>query len=233
MYYIYAIVNRVNKKVYIGQTVRNPYKRMEEHCSPTSGCWALRDAIQEYGRENFDFLIIAKTNSRKRLNELEAKLIKKFNTIIPNGYNIKAEGGQSGTIPVRLSRKLTNEYKKLYKLIKEKRAIAHIRNTKELWTTRSLNNRYIDPQLEESKQYSLGMLLTMFDRGYPIESIREILIKSKVPKLGNNQKWTEEFIKYLIVKYYKVRDIVIDPEVDYMSVLEKMLLESGYQIETS
>lgn len=233
MYYIYAIVNRVNKKAYIGQTVRNPYKRMEEHCSPSSGCWALRDAILEYGRENFDFLIIAQTDSRKRLNELEAELIKKFNTVIPNGYNIKAEGGQSGIIYVKIPRKLSAEYVKIYKRIKEKRVPNKLSGMKEIWDNRSLNNRYREPDVSDAKLYSLGMILSMFQERYPIESIKEILIKSKVTKLGLNQKWTNEFIKDMIVKYYKIREYVIDPEIDYLSVLELMLLETGYRIETT
>ena len=52
---IYKIENKINHKVYIGQS-KNPYERFKQHCYRKSKYKSLiYDAIQKYGKENFSF----------------------------------------------------------------------------------------------------------------------------------------------------------------------------------
>lgn len=97
---IYSIKNNINNKLYIGQTLlsRGTNKRFNEHINEAinniKGCTALNNAILKYGKDNFTvnvLLICSVTLS----DHYESKFIEMYNTISPNGYNIKT-GGKKG-----------------------------------------------------------------------------------------------------------------------------------------
>ena len=95
---IYRIRNKLTGKCYIGETKeQDPYKRWKQHRNNFKrgvGCTALRDAFQKYGEETFEFQILFFCFDEDRFHyEIEA--IAKYNTQVPNGYNI-AKGGQGG-----------------------------------------------------------------------------------------------------------------------------------------
>jgi len=90
---IYVITNLLNDKRYVGQTI-SFYHRWNQHKSKNPEQQIGKD-IQKYGRENFKFEIIEKCKIEE-LDEKEDYWIKKLNTIIPYGYNIKY-GGINGS----------------------------------------------------------------------------------------------------------------------------------------
>lgn len=83
---IYKIENKLTHKVYIGQSVHIE-KRWQEHCQMSTNS-LIGKAIKKYGKDNFDFSVIEFVSDVKLLNELEAKYIKLYNSLVPNGYNI-------------------------------------------------------------------------------------------------------------------------------------------------
>lgn len=88
---IYKIQNKINNKVYIGQS-KNIYLRWYGHrCDAKVKDYPLYKAIRKYGIENFSFSIIEEC----QISELASKedyWISFYNSYIPNGYNInKAE----------------------------------------------------------------------------------------------------------------------------------------------
>jgi group I intron endonuclease len=87
--YLYVITNFVNDKWYIGIT-NNPKKRWSSH--KKSNTPVISKAIKKYGCENFEFKIIT-SGTRQEMFKLEEICIAKFNTQVPNGYNI-APGGE-------------------------------------------------------------------------------------------------------------------------------------------
>ncbi len=91
---IYKITNQISGKVYIGQS-RHIHKRWQEHCQPSSDS-VISKAIKKYGQENFTFEIIEEC-PLEQLNEREEFYIKKYNSCIPNGYNVmsSSDGIQS------------------------------------------------------------------------------------------------------------------------------------------
>lgn len=90
---IYKITNLVNGKIYIGQSI-HPNRRWIEHKQAAMNGiddYPIHLAIRKYGKDNFIFEILEWTSDYD--NE-EIKLIALYNSLIPNGYNIR-EGGQS------------------------------------------------------------------------------------------------------------------------------------------
>ena len=98
MGFIYKITNTISKKCYIGETVKpDPEKRWIQHKNTIKrgiGCPALQDAVKKYGIDNFRFDVLLICFDEDRF-KYEIEYIKKYNTVVPNGYNI-LEGGPGG-----------------------------------------------------------------------------------------------------------------------------------------
>jgi group I intron endonuclease len=98
MGFIYRITNTENKKVYIGQTIQDdPIKRWKKHIEAVkyrNGCPVLSNAIKHYGIEKFKFEVLIICFDED-LDKFEIEYIKKYNCIVPNGYNVQ-EGGNLG-----------------------------------------------------------------------------------------------------------------------------------------
>lgn len=91
--YVYKITNKLNGKVYVGQTVSNPLKRFDHHYSRAlrgDGSW--QSDILKFGKENFELDLICEVQDENRL-ELRKKLISlegffiDYYDSIKNGYN--------------------------------------------------------------------------------------------------------------------------------------------------
>lgn len=90
-YKVYAHINKINDKIYIGQTKYTLKKRYQK--TGYRGCRYFYNAIQKYGWENFDHIVLVENLSLEMSNIIEEELIKKYNTTNHNvGYNI-AFGG--------------------------------------------------------------------------------------------------------------------------------------------
>lgn len=83
---IYKITNKINGKIYIGETVQD----FERRCRPQAykSCTALSAAFEKYGWENFDKQIIEDDIEESLLASKEESYILQFNSMTPNGYNI-------------------------------------------------------------------------------------------------------------------------------------------------
>lgn len=91
---IYKITNRVNGKVYIGQTTMSLTKRWRYHCTPSSSyCRLLHRAIQKYGRENFTVEQIDVACDRDELDWKETYWISFYDSMNRDkGYNLLSGG---------------------------------------------------------------------------------------------------------------------------------------------
>ena len=87
--YVYKITNLINNKIYIGIT--NDYKRRwSNHKSCKTSL--IGKAIQKYKVENFNFEILYSNLSIEEASNKEIELIKQYDCIVPNGYNISKGG---------------------------------------------------------------------------------------------------------------------------------------------
>lgn len=114
MGFIYKITNKVNGKVYIGQTIMPVKNRMYKHFSKArtgEGTTGIDAAIRKYGEENFEIEQILECPNED-LDFQEKFYISKYNSF-ENGYNLTT-GGQFGTTSLNLDiTEVTKKYQEL------------------------------------------------------------------------------------------------------------------------
>lgn len=92
-YYVYAIENKVNGKLYIGVS-NNPNRRYKEHLRRINGvygCPKLGNAIAHHGADNF-YIQTVYQGSKGQCIDMEIYLISTLNTLL-KGYN-SSQGGE-------------------------------------------------------------------------------------------------------------------------------------------
>jgi len=110
-YYLYKITNKVNNKLYIGIT-STPKQRKAKHFSQSKqeNPTVIRNAMDKYGRENFDFEIIC-IGEKGYILDLEVKAIELYKAREKrSGYNIKPGGETGRGYAVRSSKRDTPVY---------------------------------------------------------------------------------------------------------------------------
>ena len=90
--YIYKITNNINGKIYIGQTTRSVEERWSNHCSASSKCHAIKNAIDKYGKENFICSILTQCSDKNSLDYWEKYYINLYDSYL-NGYNCSYNPG--------------------------------------------------------------------------------------------------------------------------------------------
>ena len=87
--YIYKITNKVNGKVYIGQSIRPIEQRFLRHINDAVNNILdthFARAIRKYGKENFYIELVETCDNQTELNLREQYWIRKYDSI-NNGYN--------------------------------------------------------------------------------------------------------------------------------------------------
>lgn len=91
-YCVYMHINKINGKIYIGQT-KNKKERWSRQGHCYKGCTYFYNAIQKYGWSNFKHVILEDNLTQNQANEKEIYYINLYNSRDPEkGYNI-ARGG--------------------------------------------------------------------------------------------------------------------------------------------
>lgn len=87
---VYKIMNDVNGKVYVGQTIYSPEWRFDRHVSDAFGPRKLDThfarAIRKYGAEHFSITVLEECESKDKLTEAEYRWIVELDAV-KSGYN--------------------------------------------------------------------------------------------------------------------------------------------------
>lgn len=91
--------NKINGKIYIGQTGTSVNKRWQNG-KGYKGCLLFERAINKYGWDNFEHIIVADNLTKEESSKMEKDLIALYHSNNPQkGYNISI-GGESGSVGV-------------------------------------------------------------------------------------------------------------------------------------
>jgi group I intron endonuclease len=115
---VYMHINMVNNKVYIGQTGQNPNERWRNGLGYKKDQPAIYRAIQKYGWDNFEHIILQNNLTESEAKEKEKELIQYFHSNDKRyGYNL-TDGGE-GSAGHRTSEeaklRISKTLKKIYK----------------------------------------------------------------------------------------------------------------------
>jgi len=104
---IYIVKNKINDKVYVGQSWNGGHYRFSEHMghSTTNECPKFYNAVRKHDKKNFYFEILASCKIQLDADYLEDLFITEYNSI-KNGYNIR-QGGATGKMSEETKLKLS------------------------------------------------------------------------------------------------------------------------------
>lgn len=95
-YKLYKITNTNTLEAFVGHS-KQAFKRVQEHLGHTdhNGSKLLRAAVEAFGEDTFMWAIIDGADTLDEVITKESMYIKRFNTLMPNGYNM-SDGGVKG-----------------------------------------------------------------------------------------------------------------------------------------
>lgn len=157
------ILNKVNGKRYIGQT-DNLEERWRNHAKPTSNCTYLKNAFKKYGLNNFQIkLLIICFNTD--MDRYEMEYVRKYNTLVPNGYNLR-EGGSNGKHHETTKNKISTALKsKTWDYAKPQLGKPHTEEVKEK-ISKALKGRMpvgLHTMIERAKRLAKPIVQLTFD----------------------------------------------------------------------
>ena len=130
-YCIYMHKNLINGKVYIGQTNQKPEYRWGESGNHYKNCTHFFRAIQKYGWDNFEHIILENNLTAQQANEKEIYWISYYDaTNEEKGYNIQ-QGGLNRRVAEDTKEKLSQHAKKLWQNEEHRTKMSQI--MKEKW----------------------------------------------------------------------------------------------------
>lgn len=149
---IYCVKNKINGKVYVGQTIKSLEKRKRRHeraivqKKPIKGNRIFALALRKYGADAFEWSILKECQNFVELNEQEMYFIKLLNANnSKHGYN-NAPGG-NGYVPEKHSHKHTEESKlKISLKVKES-----LKNPETILRKKLANEKYWSKQESHEK----------------------------------------------------------------------------------
>lgn len=151
---IYKIQNKINGKIYIGQTIKPLNQRISQHKSNSKNKSVIGNAIKKYGWDNFDAEIIDTATNIEELNRKEIYWIGYYKSLVPNGYNIEI-GGKNAPNGEDIRRKIaiankgrflgekSSKSKKVYKFSLDGKFICEYGSVREASRKNNISNSQI------------------------------------------------------------------------------------------
>ena len=140
-YLIYIHINKINNKIYVGQTCQKPQYRWN-HGQGYKQCPYFYSAIQKYGWDNFEHIVLNQNLSLEEANFLQEYYITIFDSTNPqNGYNIQ-KGGLNREINEQTRKRISERMKKQWE---DKQFVNKMSlRMKELWQNPQYRNKVLE-----------------------------------------------------------------------------------------
>ena len=160
---IYILKNKINLKLYVGQTTQNLKKRLKSHIKRK---FLIGNAIKKYDIENFE--IYKFYVPENLLDYFEKEMIKRLKTLYPLGYNLDTGGNKQKHRHIKTRNKISETLKGKY--IDNKNSWSgkhHTKDSKEkisISQKKLYKNGYINPRknkkLSEETKVKLSKTMT-------------------------------------------------------------------------
>lgn len=163
-YKIYVHINKINGKIYIGQTGQENVKDRWDSGWGYKQCVAFNNAINKYGWNNFQHIVLIDRLTLEMANIIEEELIKKYkSTNSKYGYNIRP-GGENSTLSEESKEKIRQKAlgRKASEETKQKIAIANTGRSKT------------EQEIEDAHYRTLGELNPFYGKHHT-EETKEVL----------------------------------------------------------
>lgn len=189
-YGIYGIRNKVNGKIYIGKTVNNFGDRWDCHKAQLRGGYngnhSLQNDWNEYGEDNFEFIIIfdcVNGETLEAVNKLEIETIRDYRNLGLT-YNIQ-EGGDTGFHGLHLSEETKRKIGEKNRINMLGRKASDETKLKQSKSRKKFYESWTD---EERKAY--GKKISERTKGVPKPKLKESMKNNK-----NGAKYTVEQVR--------------------------------------
>lgn len=244
---IYIIKNDINNKVYIGQTA-NPKQRWEQYCSSVKhkpNAQVITKAMKKYGIEHFTMSILEQ--DVVNYDEREKYWIQKYNSLVPNGYNIAIGGDGTGVGINNPNAKIKSEdvldelideiiqnilpfdsLSKKYNISSSQ--ISDINNGKAYYNPELnyplRNTRYDEEKIKQltySLKYELDKSLKQIAEEYDIDL-------SYLHDINQGRAWKRDYLKYPLrlgkmkraeIIFPKIKELLINSELSQKEIAQK------------
>ena len=128
---VYKITNKINGKVYIGQTINAMQKRWRDHKNSHKQ-HPLQNSMLKHGKENFSIEQIDSASSQEELNEKEAYWINFYDSRnSEKGYNLR-EAGSHGSQSESTKQKLREAHLGMSHTEETKQRLSEVNKGKHL-----------------------------------------------------------------------------------------------------
>ena len=176
------VINKINGKMYIGQTTKTLEERMKRHIyiSKHDPKTHFQKALNKYGAENFIFEELEICDSMSMLNEREQYWIKKYNTLSPYGYNLNS-GGRNHFVCDETKQEISNTLKEYYKTHESKSiGFKHTEETKQIISEKNKGQKRTEETKQKLREINLGKHLSEETK----QKLREINLGKISPMKG-------------------------------------------------
>lgn len=229
--YVYLTTNTVNNKKYVGKHVSSEFDPFYKG----SGKLILR-ALNKYGTQNFNTVVIEKCDTMEQLNECEIKWIKYYNAVkSKNFYNlIESYSGFNEIVKVKKSESCKGDLNPFYKGKFSEETLEHLSKVRrnQVWITDG--NKEYRMNKEEAESYLKdgwkrgrlkgipfnGLHNTQQDKVWMNNNIKSIFVKkeeilnfiSKGYVLGRtlSQVWVNNSVQEKYILSSKLQDYLND-----------------------
>ncbi len=184
---VYKATNKINGNVYIGQTQFNLGRRRSEHISKAGkgSLFYFHKAIHKYGKDNFKWDIIYRTDKLDNLNRMEQYMIIFYQAMDRDfGYNMESGGEnyeRSAEIREKMRQRMLGDKNPMYGMCGDKNPMFGVRlmgKKNPMWGRRGKDSpNYGKKHTPETKEKIRKALIGKKKTSTHIENNRQAQLK--------------------------------------------------------